>query len=166
MIKKTTALYALMCAPLLFWALLVVPEYASVEWPDRFSFGDYVSSVIVRAVVYAAPLISGDISIFGEITPVLFAGAIIALLPPSKGGVALPAVVLAALVYLTCIHLGYFFSNDAGYNILSATYPDQGSHPDIHDAQKVVLSLISNIRTTSLVILGTILGLRVRETNV
>jgi hypothetical protein len=163
MFNKTTGLYALMSAPVLMWALLYVPDFASVEWPDRFSFGYDISNAIVQSIVYAAPLISGDISVFGEITPVLFAGAIIALLPPSKDRVAVPAVVLAGLAYVAYIHLGYFFSTGAGFDILSATYPDTGAHPDIHEAQKVVLSLVSNVRTTSLVILGTIYGLRVRE---
>lgn len=69
--------YVLLLIPTIVWIILVIPVYV-----PTLNLPDYSSS-IVYAIVTASPLVGGDISIFGEVTPIILAGLTIALMPKS-----------------------------------------------------------------------------------
>jgi hypothetical protein len=148
---RVMAFYAFLVLPIALWALLVLPVYLA-NIPD-------LASAIVYAVVAVSPIVGGDVSIFGEITPVILAGAIIALMPSSKGDIKISAIILAVIAYVLFIQLTVFFSSGRGVAILSATW-DEISQP-----QKIILGLISNIRVMAIVVAASILGFKVKASN-
>jgi hypothetical protein len=149
--------YGLLSIPIIAWAMLVLPNYATIFLPDTFPNAYILSTVVVKAIVTVSPLVIGDISIFGEITPIILAGAIITLLPGTRGTPNAPAVVLALIAYFMFLHLSIYFSSGAGTALLSADFDD------IQGPQKTVLTLVSNIRVMAIVIAGTIVGFSVKS---
>lgn len=95
---------------------------------------------------------------FGEVTPMLLAGAIIALIPKRQSGIDLVAVGLALLSYVLFIHLSVYFTSGPGLAILNADWND------IEGPQKIILKLISNVRVMSIVVAAAILGFNIKGT--
>lgn len=104
----------------------------------------------------ASPLVGGDISLFGEITPVVMAGLIIALMPKTSS-VNYIAAFLAFISYILFVHLSWFFLSGPGVGLISLDF-DKIAGP-----QKTILSLVSNIRIMVAVILASILGFKIRK---
>jgi hypothetical protein len=116
-----------------------------------------ISSAIVYSIVTASPLVGGDISIFGEVTPIILAGGIIALLPNSEHGSNMFAFAEAVLIYALFIQLSVFFSTGEGVALLSNNWPD------IAGPKKTILGIVSNIRIMSIVVAASILGFKVKS---
>jgi hypothetical protein len=149
---RTKIFYLLLLSPIFIWALIVAPGWVfdDPELPKKLTY----------ALVFVSPVVSGDISIFGQVTPVILAGAIISLLP-KKDGINFSAIVLAAAIYVLYIYLGWFFADGAGSTLIDRLW-----HTDDEKAAsgKTILSFVANIRTMALVVAASIIGLRVRET--
>src|SRR5262245_20373053 len=124
--SRSLASYGLLSLPILIWCLVVLPNHIG-DWAD-------VSINIVYGTVSVFQLVAGDISIFGEITPFFLATAIIALIPPSKNQVNIPAVLLASAGYVSFLHLNFYFTSGEGVGLLNAI--DWPNH-NITEPQKV-----------------------------
>lgn len=144
---KTVAFYMLLLLPILFWAVLVLPIYLLPN--------SEASTLILSSVVDASKLVGGDISLFGEVTPVILAGAIIALSPSSKQNINLLAIFIAVVSYILFIHLTVFLTSGKGAGVISATWDDP-------EKKKVLLGVISNIRTMTAVIAASLIGLKIK----
>jgi hypothetical protein len=144
---RTGLFYLLLCLPIVVWALIVLPVYAS-SLPDW-------SSNLVAALVAASPIIGGDVSIFGELTPMILAGLIIGIAPASKD-INYFAVVLAVLSYALFIHLSVFFSSGPGVGVMSANWDDTAL------PQKIALGFVSNVRVMLIVIAASLVGFKIR----
>jgi hypothetical protein len=149
---QTIAFYALLLLPALVWAAITLPEYVfdSPELP----------SAVTHLLVTASPIVSKDISIFGEVTPVILAGAIIALLPKTRGSY-IAAIILAGVTYILYINLGLFFTGSHGEAVLASKWTE--GTPAYLDASKTLLGFVSNVRVMALVVAGSIIGLKVRD---
>jgi hypothetical protein len=149
---QTIAFYALLLLPALVWAAIALPEYL-FNSPE-------LSSAVTHLLVAASPVVSKDISIFGEVTPVILAGAIIALLPKTPGS-NIAAIILAAVTYILYINLGLFFAGNHGEAVLASKLTE--GTPAYAEANKTILSFVSNVRIMALVVAGSIIGLKVRD---
>jgi hypothetical protein len=145
---RSVAFYFLLSLPILAWALVVVPNHL-------FGLAD-ISLAIVYAAVTVSPLVGGDVSIFGEVTPVLLAGAILALTPKSKGRINVLAIGLAVLTYALFLHLSVYFSSGPGVGLLAADWSN------IEEPQRTILKLVSNVRVMAIVLAAAILGINVK----
>jgi hypothetical protein len=131
--------------PIIVWIAIVIPFWAGdADFPAG----------LVSAIVTAAPLIAGDISVVGEMTPGILAGFIIALLPSSQYETTIKAVALAALIYFLYIYLAIFFSGEKGELLLGVH-----SH-DVSTDRKTILSVCSNVRVTAIAVAASIIGLK------
>jgi hypothetical protein len=155
--KTAAAVYGLLTIPILVWALLVLPNDATLYAPDRFPSAYMISGSVVQAIVGASPLVASDISIFGEITPIIMAGAIIALLRSSREAPRVPAICLAIVAYLLFLHLSIYFYSGPGADLLSSVFDN------IEKPQKSLLSLVANVRVMVIVIAGAMLGLTIKN---
>jgi hypothetical protein len=155
--NKTTIFFGLLSIPILAWVVLVLPNYVTILLPNSFPNAYMISSGFMKALVSVSPLVTGDISVFGEITPIILAGALIALLPDSRGVPNIPAIALAVVAYFMFLHLSIYFSSGAGAALLSADFDD------IQKAQQTLLTLISNVRVMAIVIAGAIVGINVKS---
>jgi uncharacterized membrane protein len=148
---QSAAFYGLLSLPIVFWALVVLPNYFFDLSP--------ISTGMVYAAVTASPLIGGDVSIFGEVTPMLLAGAIIALIPKPKNGVDVIAIALAVASYVLFIQLSIYFSSGPGMAILYSDW-----HDNIAEPQKIILKLVANVRVMAIVVAAAILGYNIKGT--
>jgi hypothetical protein len=139
--------YLLLSLPVVLWAGIVLPFNS---WPD-------ISAAVVYWIVAAFPLVTSDISIFGEITPVILAGAIIALRPSTTLSNII-ACIVCIIIYLLYIYLSVFFLKERGVALLSYT-----SGGDYVASQKTILAFVSNIRIMSIVVAASILGFEVKN---
>jgi len=144
---KVVAFYSVLSLPIIAWGLIVLPW-----WLKSYE----IPAAVVYAAIMATPLIAGDMSIVGEITPVILAGAIIALLPNSSWQVKVSAVLLAIITYILYIQLSIFFSG-AGQGLIGPEFSDI-SRPKMR-----LLSLISNVRVTAIVVAASLIGLKLRN---
>jgi hypothetical protein len=110
-----------------------------------------ISSAVLYGIVVVSPLVGGDMSIVGEITPMILAGASIALLPNSKGTSNLFAFAECILIYILYIQLSLFFSTGEGVALLYSNWPD------IAGPKKIILGIVSNIRIMAVLIAASIL---------
>jgi hypothetical protein len=133
---------------MILWALLVLPISLSTI-PE-------LSNKLVYAIVAVSPIVGGDVSLFGELTPVVLAGAIIALLPNTKQDIKLIEIFIAILSYFLFIHLTVFFTSGSGAGVISANW-DNTDEP-----KKILLGVISNIRVMAIVIAASIIGFKVK----
>jgi hypothetical protein len=147
-VMQIAVFYLSLFFPILIWAAIVLPNYIINS--------SGISTAVIYSIVSVSPLVGGDISLFGEITPVILAGLIITLLPASKDGTNYLAIFIALLDYLAFLHLNIYFSDGPGVGLISANWDN------IVEPQKILLSVVSNIRTTAIVIAFSILGLKVR----
>jgi hypothetical protein len=147
---RAAAFYLLLCIPIVVWAAVVIPNYLS--FLDSVNY----SAAIVAAAVAVSPVVGGDISVFGEVTPVILAGSIIALMPAQAQNVNYAAIGLALCSYLLFVHLSVYFTSGQGVGLLEFTFPS------IAEPQKIVLSLIANVRVMAIVICAAILGFKVK----
>jgi hypothetical protein len=92
---RTFTFYGLLAVPILAWMGIVLPNFF-------YESGVGISATMINAAVTLSPVVGGDLSIFGEVTPVILAGSIIALMPTSKD-VKYLAVGLAVVSYLLFI---------------------------------------------------------------
>jgi hypothetical protein len=146
---RIAAFYFLLSIPVLGWASLVLPYYTAHET---------ITLNIIQLLVGSSPVVAGDLSLFGEITPALIAGGIIAIMPTSSYSVKVIAVAIAVITYLLYIHLNIFLSGDVGEGLLSAVWFD-------HDKQRTTLqTIVSNVRTMSIVTGAAILGYKINTT--
>lgn len=145
---RAFAFYACLSIPIIAWALIVLPNYLLT--------GTDVSTAMVYAVITLSPVIGGDFSIFGEITPMILAGSIIALMPQAKDDINYSAILLAITSYLLFIHLSVYFSNGPGAGLIAANWDNPTN------SQKVVLNLVSNVRVMAIVVAAAILGFKVK----
>lgn len=145
---KTAAFYGLLSLPIILWAVLFLPIYILPS--------SDLSTHILSSIVDASKIIGADISIFGEVTPAILAGAIIALSPGSKQNINLAAIFIAVLSYIFFLQLTIFFTSGQGAGVISATW-DQPDEP-----RKALLGAISNIRTMTIVIAASIIGLKIK----
>jgi hypothetical protein len=148
---RVAAFYVLLLVPLVLWVLLVVPV--------AFSSDPTLSDNLVYGIVSISPIVSGDLSIFGEVTPVVLAGAIIALMPNSKSEIRPVAIFLAVLSYLLFIHLTVFFTSGEGVGVISANFDN------IEEPKKILLGVISNVRVVMIVVAASIIGFKVKRTS-
>jgi hypothetical protein len=145
---KIAAFYGLLSVPIILWAILVLPIY--------FSAGPDLSSNLVYGIVAVSPIVGGDVSLFGEVTPVVLAGAIIALLPNTKQDIKLIAIFMAILSYVLFVHLTIFFTSGPGVGLISANWDK------IDEPRKILLGVMSNIRVMAIVIAASIVGFKVK----
>jgi hypothetical protein len=71
--KKVAAFYALLSVPILGWGLLVLPNWATTYLPNQFPNAFQLSNGVLSAAVSAFGFVAGDISVFGELTPIALA---------------------------------------------------------------------------------------------
>jgi hypothetical protein len=135
--------------PILAWILIVLPNFF-------YESGVGISATLLSAAVGLSPVVGSDLSIFGEVTPVILAGSIIALMPKSEE-VKYLAVGLAFISYLLFIHLSFFFSSGAGIGLIAANFDP------IDAPQKVILNLVSNVRVMAIVVAASILGFKIKS---
>lgn len=140
--------YSLLCLPILAWAAIVLPNDLTFINPD-------LSTTVVSYAVALSPVVGGDISIFGEVTPIVLAGLIITLAPKSDR-INYLAVALAIVSYLLFLHLSVYFSTGEGVGVLDNTFREATG------PQKVILSLISNVRVMSIVVATALLGFKLK----
>lgn len=145
---QSVAFYSLLSLPICVWGLMVLPN-AGAESSSQ------ISSAIIKTIVAMSPIVGGDLSIFGEVTPVLLAGSIIALAPNASNR-NYYALILCLLSYALFVHLSVYFTAGFGSVVLSQNWGDTSS------AQKVILNLISNVRVMTIVIAASILGFVVK----
>ena len=153
---RTVLFYILLLIPIILWIIVVIPAYASaLRLPDY-------STEIVYATVSASPFVGGDISIFGEVTPIILAGLILALMPKSSE-INYFAIILAIVSYALFIQLSVFFSpGGPGVGLISANWDGE----QFDKAQKTILGVVSNLRMTMIVIAASILGFKVKGGNI
>jgi hypothetical protein len=144
------AFYLLLCIPILAWASVVLPTY--------FLNTLDIAVGLVYAIVTVSPVVGGDFSIFGELTPIVLAGSIIALMPKSQNEINYFAVLLAIVSYLLFIHLSVFFSSGPGVGLLSVNWNQ------IAGPQKTILNLVSNVRVMAIIVGASLLGFKVKST--
>jgi hypothetical protein len=145
--------YCLLAVPILAWMGIVLPNFL---YEPAVGF----SAAMITTAVAISPVVGGDLSIFGEITPVVLAGSVIALMPKSQDSKYLAvglAVGLAVVSYALFIHLSVFFSSGPGIGLLAASYDP------IDAPQKVILNLVSNVRVMAIVVAASILGFKVKS---
>ena len=141
--------YGLLILPIIAWAILVIPHYV---------FGaDEVSAAVVGAVAYVSPIITGDLSLFGELTPAILATAIITLLPSGNTKVSLLAIAIILVGYVLFIHLSIFFSSGPGSALLAANFPDPTQ------AQRTIVTVVSNVRVMEIVTAAALFGFKLKE---
>jgi ABC-type Na+ efflux pump permease subunit len=143
--------YFLLCVPILAWAIVVLPNDFSLLNPD-------LSGAAVSYAVALSPVVGGDVSIFGEVTPVVLASLIIALVPQSNKTNYF-AVCLAFVSYLLFLHLSVYFSSGTGVGILENRFRS------ITEPQKIILTLISNIRVMAIVVCAALLGFTIKSSS-
>jgi len=147
---RTAAFYFLLCVPIAIWGVVVLP--------NLFSFNEFVnySATLVASAVAISPVVGGDISVFGEITPVVLAGAIVALMPAQAERINYAAIGLALCSYFLFVHLSIYFTSGPGVGLLEFKFHS------ITDPQKIILNLVGNVRVMAIVICATILGFKVK----
>jgi hypothetical protein len=143
---RTFVFYSILSLPIIVWTAIVIPFWAGdTDFP----------AALVSAIVKAAPLIAGDISVVGEITPGILAGLIIALLPSGQYETTIKAVALAVIIYFLYIYLAIFFADTKeGARLLGLI-----SHDPPTD-RKTILSVCSNVRVTAIAVAASIIGLK------
>jgi hypothetical protein len=152
-LKRTIVFYALLSIPIVIWVIFVLPNSVVTFFPNAY----LISTAAVQAAVSASPLIAGDISIFGELSPIILAGSIIALLPDSHGRLNVYALAVALVGYLMFLHLSIYFSTGGGAGLISSA-----DFHDIQRARETLLALVSNVRIMIIVVAGAIIGINVK----
>jgi hypothetical protein len=151
--KRTIGFYALLSIPIVIWAIFVLPNSVVSFFPNAY----LISRTAVQAVVSASPLVAGDISLFGEFSPIILAGSIIALIPDSHGRLNVYALAVALVGYLLLLYLSVYFSTGAGAGLIASA-----DFHDIQRARETLLSLVSNVRIMIVVVGGAIIGINVK----
>jgi hypothetical protein len=146
---RTPGFYFLLLVPIFVWTLVVVPNYYSSS-----NLADFSATVVAFAVAIS-PVVGGDVSLFGEVTPIVLAGSIIILMPQSTK-INYVAAGLALISYFLFLHLSVYFSSGPGVGLLSERFDD------IAAPQKVILTLVSNVRVMAIVVCAAILGINVK----
>lgn len=145
----TAAFFSLLSVPILAWTVIVLLAWIiPTELP----------ALVVWAIVRAFPLVRQDIGIVGEITPAVLAASVLALVPALRPDQKAIGVLLAAVTYILYMQMALFFSSPYGVSLIEAHFDGA---TNIADAKKTLLNLISNIRTSSLFILSSIIGLNI-----
>ena len=139
---------ALLLIPILAWAIIVLPHYLNIM--------EEYSAVLVYMIVSISPEIADDISIFGEAAPAILAAYIITSVNSSESKFKAAAIISGTVTYFLYIHLGYYFKHGPGMGIISAEWNE------FADPQRSLLSLISNVRTTALLTVVSLLGFEIR----
>ena len=130
---RRIAFYLCLFIPIAGWAAVVLPTYFG-----RFEDLPYI---IVKTCIDLSPVVAGDLSLFGEITPVVLAGAIIALMPPAKQNVDWGAAALALLTYFLYIQLNVFFVSGPGAGLIASIGQNEAAD------HKTVSTFVSNVES-------------------
>jgi hypothetical protein len=146
---RASIFFLLLTAPITVWAVIVMPAYwAEADWPGS----------LVWAIANAFPLVKKDIGATGEITSAIVAAAILTLLPRNDFNKNVAAAIVALLTYGAYIQMTIFFSNSSGMSLIRANFP---TSDQVSEARAAILALISSVRTSSLFIFCSIVGLNI-----
>jgi hypothetical protein len=146
---RVALFYGILFVPIAVYLVFVVPSLVS-EWY-------YVSQWALNLCLKVSPILGGDLSVFGEVTPVVLAASIIGLMPGGDDKARYIAILLCVIIYAMYLHLSLFFLNGPGAAILSSVTSD------ITVARKVIVTLISNVRIMSIVVAASILGFKIKN---
>lgn len=139
-----------------FALMLPIVAYILIVVPSAFDETHIISQGVLDIILRISPILGSDLSIFGEVTPFLLAGSIIALMPIDDEKSKTAAVIICFVIYLLYIHLSLYFSSGVGAGILASI----ASNVEI--AKKSIISIVSNVRTMSVVVAASILGFKLK----
>jgi hypothetical protein len=109
-------------------------------------------------IAASAPVITGDVSLFGEYTPPVLAALMAATAPPrTDQRPFLIALALAALCYVLYVHLTIFMQSSAGEVIINLA--------GVEDTT-LVLTFVTSVRTFCIVVAAALVGLRINPNQV
>ena len=118
-----------------------------------------VAGRVMALIVSTAPIVLKDLSLLGELTPAVLAGVMAATVPTRNNGyLLLLSFGLAVISYGLYLHLSVFFNDPAVVTILQIN----DIAPD--DGVPVLSSFAGGVRTFSIVIAASLLGLRMNMT--
>jgi hypothetical protein len=142
-----------------FYGLLGLPIIAWVVGVILFNVNYSALSSLLFTIVTVSPIVAGDISLVGEITPIALALSLIALAPTSRREINIVPIATALLIYVLYLHLTVFFSSPPGRALIR----NKWSGDQAVESTKIVLTLLSNIRIAAVVIAASLIGFRIKN---
>lgn len=147
---RAALFYGALSIPIVLCALIVVPHYVL--------FNDDLPGTLIRWAVQVSPVVTGDLSLFNEITPAIIAAGMIAFMPADSKQLRHSAIFIAFCGYLSFIFLSIFLSGP-GDALLQQNWDGQ----ELVNARSTILKFVSNVRLAALATAGSMLGFKLKS---